>query len=165
MAKKLHPFDWMTIGQVAKRTGLAASAIRFYEEPGLVHPTRDRAGQRRFRRADLRRLSFVMAMQILGFSLARIREEMAKLPEARTPNARDWSNISKGLGAELDRRIALMVSLRESLEGCIGCGCLSMDKCALFNPEDRAAELGEGPRYLMGDSAADIGIGEDDAKP
>lgn len=158
MTKKIHPSDWMTIGQVSKRSGVAASAIRFYEEQGLVHPIRDQSGQRRFRRADLRRLSFIVITQNLGFQLSRIRQELDKLPDQGTPGAKDWARISRGLGDELDRRIEMMVRLRDQLEGCIGCGCLSMERCALFNPKDAASTLGTGARYLLGDTAADAGV-------
>ena len=157
MVKKISSADWMTIGQVSERTGLATSAIRYYEDERLIFPTRDRAGNRRFRRADIRRLSFIMIAQRLGFPLSRIRQELSALPDARTPSARDWERMSARFGAELDERIATLSALRDKLTGCIGCGCLSMKNCALFNPDDGAASLGAGPRYLMGDAAEDIG--------
>ncbi|MCB1336541.1 MAG: redox-sensitive transcriptional activator SoxR [Maritimibacter sp.] len=145
----------IAIGQLAARTGLAHSAIRYYEDEGLVHPERTAAGQRRFLRADIRRLSFVMIAQKLGFPLARIRALLDALPDRRTPNAKDWAKISTELRGELDRRIAELTALRDKLDGCIGCGCLSLDRCALYNPDDRAAAEGPGPRYLIADRAAD----------
>ena len=145
----------IAIGQLAARTGLAHSAIRYYEDEGLVHPERTAAGQRRFLRADIRRLSSVMIAQKLGFPLARIRALLDALPDRRTPNAKDWAKISTELRGELDRRIAELTALRDKLDGCIGCGCLSLDRCALYNPDDRAAAEGPGPRYLIADRAAD----------
>ena len=141
----------LSIGFVAERTGLAVSAIRFYEEQGLVHPHRNAGGQRAFERSDIRRLSFVLIAQTLGFSIAEIREALATLPENRTPTKADWTRISNRFGAVLDEKIAQMQALRTKLDGCIGCGCLSLDNCRLYNPEDRAASLGKGPRYVMGD--------------
>jgi len=141
----------LTIGQVARRTGLAVSAIRFYEERGLVAPLRDAGGQRRFRRSDIRRLSFVLIAQQLGFSLQEIIESLKGLPEGRTPTKRDWSRISQSFRKVLQERIDIMKRIQERLDGCIGCGCLSLAKCALYNPEDRANRFGAGPRYLLGD--------------
>jgi len=145
----------ISIGTLANRTGLAHSAIRHYEEEGLVHPERTAAGQRRFLRSDIRRLSFVMIAQKLGFPLARIRSLLHRLPHRRTPTARDWQQISTELRSELDERIAQLTALRDKLDGCIGCGCLSLDKCALYNPDDSARAKGAGPRYLMGDTPQD----------
>lgn len=139
----------LTIGQVAQRTGLATSAIRYYEDMHLVFPFRNDAGQRRFASADIRRLSFVMVSQSLGFSIADIRKAMASLPKDRAPTKADWSKISKRFGKELDQRIAKMQLLRERLDGCIGCGCLSLKNCALYNKGDAAAKSGSGPRHLM----------------
>jgi len=137
------------IGQVAARTGLARSAIRYYEDEGLVHPERTAAGQRRFLRSDIRRLSFVMIAQRLGFSLGRIRDLLHALPDKQTPNARDWARISSEIRGELDQRIAQLERLRDTLDGCIGCGCLSLEKCALHNPDDTAGEEGPGPRFVV----------------
>lgn len=142
----------LTIGFVAERTGLAVSAVRFYEEQGLIRPGRTASGQRSFERSDIRRLSFVRIAQGLGFSIAEIRAALASLPENRTPTKSDWERISNGFGRVLDARIAQMTALREKLDGCIGCGCLSLDRCKLYNPEDRAARLGQGPRFLLGDT-------------
>ncbi len=117
-----------------------------------MKPWRNDAGQRRFERADVRRLSFVMIAQGLGFSLSEIRAELSKLPENRTPTKADWTRISRTFQKDLDRRIAQMQALREKLDGCIGCGCLSLAKCRLYNEDDKAAKRGAGPRYLLGDS-------------
>lgn len=141
----------LSIGDVAERTGLAPSAIRYYEDMHLVFPDRSASGHRRYARADLRRLSFVMISQGLGFSIAEIRDALATLPEGRAPNKRDWGRISRRFGAGLDARIARMQSLRDRLDGCIGCGCLSLSTCTLYNARDRAARNGPGPRFLMGD--------------
>ena len=144
--------EGLTIGALSKRTGLAVSAIRYYEQQGLIRPWRNAGGQRRFERADLRRLSFVMIAQQFGFTLPQIKAELDRLPGGRTPNKADWARISEGFRAALDARIETLTKLRDNLDGCIGCGCLSLDVCALYNPVDRAAGLGQGPRYLMGDT-------------
>ncbi|WP_238364805.1 redox-sensitive transcriptional activator SoxR [Mesobacterium pallidum] len=148
--------DILSIGAVAERTGLAVSALRYYEEFGLITPMRAPNGQRRFRRADLRRLAFVQVAQGLGFGLPRIREVLADLPDGRPPNARDWKKISAMFRAELDQRIATLETLRDDLDGCIGCGCLSMERCALYNARDKAAKKGSGARYLMGDRSSEV---------
>ena len=155
MAGKRADKGMISIGQMADRTGLAVSAIRYYETEGLVHPIRTEGGQRQFYRADIRRLSFVRITQQLGFSIAEIRDQIGKLPEGRTPTKADWTRLARGFRRELDARIATMEALRDSLDGCIGCGCLSLKRCALYNPDDGARRRGSGPRYLMGDSAAD----------
>lgn len=141
----------LSIGALAERTGLAVSAIRYYEAEGLVHPWRNDGGQRRFERSDIRRLSFVMVAQKFGFSISRIREVMKGLPDNRTPTPADWAKISREFRVELDQRIAALETMRDKLDGCIGCGCLSLKACALYNDEDRAHDKGQGPRYLMGD--------------
>lgn len=141
----------LTIGALARRTGLSVSAIRFYEERGLVQPGRNAGGQRRFARSDIRRLSFVMIAQQLGYTIAEIGARLAELPEGRAPNLRDWEKMARGFRAELDARIALMQDFRDRLDGCIGCGCLSLERCALYNPDDEAGLKGAGPRYLMGE--------------
>jgi len=145
------PAGNLSIGQLAERTGLAVSAIRYYETQGLVHPERNAGGQRRYLRSDIRRLSFVQIAQQFGFTISQIREQFAALPDGRTPTKQDWTRISRGFRAELDQRIETLTKLRNNLDGCIGCGCLSLRKCALYNPQDRAAKNGVGPRYLMGD--------------
>ena len=142
----------LTIGDVAERTGLAVSAIRYYEEMGLVHPGRNAGGQRRFARADLRRLSFVMIAQEFGFTLPQIRAELDKLPKERAPSKKDWTRISVRFREELTAKIAAMEVLRERLDGCIGCGCLSLASCKLYNAEDKVRRTGPGPRYLMGET-------------
>ena len=141
----------ISIGQLADRTGLAVSAIRYYETQGLVSPERNTGGQRRFLRSDIRRLSFVQIAQKFGFSIARIREQFESLPDGRTPTKADWTKISHSFREELDQRIETLTNLRDKLDGCIGCGCLSLKSCALYNQQDRAGKLGSGPRYLMGD--------------
>jgi len=143
--------ELLSIGEVAERTGLTISAIRFYEGEGLVHPARNNGGQRRFKRADIRRLSFILIAQQMGFTLADIRDALATLPEGRAPTQRDWARISRGFREELQSRIDLLTRMRDRLDGCIGCGCLSLRNCTLYNPEDRAASRGAGPRYLLGD--------------
>jgi MerR family redox-sensitive transcriptional activator SoxR len=139
----------LTIGELAARTGLSVSAIRFWEEKGLVEALRTRGGQRRFMRSDIRRLSFALIAQQLGFSLEAIGRELAVLPQGRTPTAADWAKISRGFRRQLDERIAAMERMRDRLDKCIGCGCLSLRKCALYNPGDRLAAEGPGPRYLV----------------
>lgn len=144
--------DGLTIGALAKRTGLAVSAIRYYEAQGLIKPWRNAGGQRRFERGDLRRLSFVMIAQQFGFTLPQIKAQLDALPNSRTPNKSDWQKISLGFREALDARIETLTKLRDNLDGCIGCGCLSFDVCQMYNPTDRAAEKGPGPRYLLGDT-------------
>ncbi|MEM9477442.1 MAG: redox-sensitive transcriptional activator SoxR [Pseudomonadota bacterium] len=138
------------IGEVAQRTGLAVSAIRFYEEMGLVRPGRTAGGQRVFERADIRRLSFVMIAQRLGFSIADIRTALSSLPDERTPTKADWTRLSLRFRSALDTRIQGLTELRDRLDGCIGCGCLSLDLCQLHNFDDIAAANGTGPRYVLG---------------
>ncbi|ALE15917.1 Redox-sensitive transcriptional activator SoxR [Altererythrobacter epoxidivorans] len=141
--------DLLTIGDLARRTGLSVSAIRFYEEKGLVEPFRTSGNQRRYFRSDIRRLSFILIAQKLGLALTEIEEELRKLPQGRTPNARDWQAISGGIKRRIDSQIAALEKVREDLDGCIGCGCLSLKKCALYNAEDKWAERGAGPRVLL----------------
>ena len=148
--------EGLTIGALAKRTGLAVSAIRYYEGQGLISPWRNAGGQRRFGRADIRRLSFVMIAQQFGFTLPQIKAELDRLPGGRTPTKADWAKISAGFRTALDARIVTLTKLRDNLDGCIGCGCLSLESCALYNPQDRAAQMGPGPRYLMGDAPTDV---------
>ena len=144
--------EGLSIGDIAARTGLAVSAIRYYEAQGLIAPWRNAAGRRRFQRADIRRLSFVMIAQQFGFTLPQIRVELDRLPKHRAPTKADWSRISVTFRRGLDARITRLEKLRDTLDGCIGCGCLSLDACTLYNADDRAAQRGTGPRYLMGDS-------------
>ena len=139
----------LTIGDVARRTGLSVSAIRFYESRGLVKPDRTPGGQRQFERADIRRLSFILIAQRMGFSLEEIRAQLKQLPLERTPTKRDWEKISRGFRARLDARIGMLERLRDRLDGCIGCGCLSLEACKLYNPDDRAGRTGTGPRLVV----------------
>jgi MerR family redox-sensitive transcriptional activator SoxR len=141
----------MTIGDLAERTGLTVSAIRFYETKGLVTPARNAGGQRRYLRSDIRRLSFVQVSQQLGFSIDEIRSALATLPQGRTPTQKDWERISRDFRDQLDERIARLTRLRDYLSGCIGCGCLSMKKCVLVNPEDGLKKFGPGARAVLGD--------------
>ena len=144
----------LSIGQLAARTGLSVSAIRFYETSGLVAPVRNAGGQRRFARSDIRRLAFVQIAQRLGFPLAEIERELARLPRGRAPTRADWAQISHRFRAVLETRIETLTAMRDRLDGCIGCGCLSLESCALYNPKDRAARLGTGPRYVLGPDGA-----------
>jgi MerR family redox-sensitive transcriptional activator SoxR len=146
----------LTIGDLARRTGLSVSAIRFYESRGLVSAVRTSGNQRRFLRSDIRRLSFALIAQRLGLTLGEIQAELATLPQGRAPTQADWAAISTRVRAALEERIAMLERTRDLLDGCIGCGCLSLEKCALFNPADRAAQAGAGPRFLLGDRASDF---------
>lgn len=140
-----------SIGKVAERTGIAVSAIRFYEEKRLVSSGRNAGGQRVFAAADIRRISFIIIAQKLGFSLSEIKVELSKLPEGRTPTKRDWDRIGRTFSQDIDARIEALTALKNKLSGCIGCGCLSLQVCALYNKDDTANTKGAGPRYLMGD--------------
>ncbi len=146
---KLKKSDFLSIGELSRRTGLAVSAIRFYEEKGLVQSMRTGGNQRRFLRSDIRRLSFIIIAQRLGLALAEIEEQLALLPQGRTPNARDWRKISRAIRSQIDAKIALLERTRDRLDGCIGCGCLSLKNCALYNPDDEAAAAGPGPRRVL----------------
>lgn len=141
--------DLISIGILAKRTGLAVSAIRYYEERGLVVSVRTGGNQRRFLRSDIRRLSFILIAQKLGLGLADIEHELATLPDGRSPTLLEWQRVSRSLRKEIDSRIQLLTRTRNTLDGCIGCGCLSLDRCALMNKEDRAGAGGTGPRYVL----------------
>jgi MerR family redox-sensitive transcriptional activator SoxR len=148
-AMALQPL--LSIGELARRTGLSVSAIRFYEARGLVKAVRTAGNQRRFARADLRRLSFALIAQKLGLTLGEVAAELSTLPLGRAPTRADWQAISNRIRAVLQQRIAMLERTRDRLDGCIGCGCLSLDRCALYNPGDRAAQAGPGPRFLLGD--------------
>jgi len=139
----------LSIGDVAARTGLSVSAIRFYESRGLVKPDRRPSGQREFARADIRRLSFILIAQQMGLTIEEIGEVLADLPDKRTPTKADWTRISQRFRKRLDDHIAMVERLRNRLDGCIGCGCLSLKTCQLYNPEDRARAAGTGPRFVM----------------
>jgi len=140
--------DELTIGEVAARSGVAPSALRFYERRGLISATRTDGNQRRYDRAVLRRLAFVQAGRAAGISLERIGAALETLPRNRTPGRRDWERLSNRWRDDLDARIAVLGALRERLTTCIGCGCLSIDRCELLNPDDEAAAQGPGAHYL-----------------
>jgi MerR family redox-sensitive transcriptional activator SoxR len=140
----------ITIGDVARRSGVAASALRFYEERGLIASERRGSGHRRYPRSVLRRIAFIVFAQKIGLTLEEIGTELARLPADRAPTRADWSRLSRGWSARIDQRIAELERLRAGLTECIGCGCLSLDRCQFANPGDRAARNGPGPRYWMG---------------
>ena len=144
----------LTIGEVAARAGVATSKLRFYEREGLLTSERSSGGQRRYHRDVLRRIAFVRAAQHVGLSLQEIRASLASLPDNRTPTAHDWERLSRSWRPVVDARIAELERLRDRLDSCIGCGCLSLGTCALSNPGDAAAELGPGARWLLGDIAS-----------
>jgi len=146
----------LSIGEVAERTGVSSSALRFYESRGLIASLRSDGGQRRYHRDVLRRVAFIRVAQHVGLSLEEIGQALSLLPDRRTPRASDWERISTTWRDRLDERIILLQALRGQLSSCIGCGCLSLKKCALYNPSDGAAQLGAGPRYLLGDSSTDV---------
>ena len=141
--------DLLPIGELARRTGLAVSAIRFYEDKGLIAAFRTMGNQRRFFRSDIRRLSFILIAQKLGLGLAEIEIELAKLPQGRTPTPSDWQRISRSMRSAIDEKIALLTLTRRKLDECIGCGCLSLQKCQLYNRDDRAGTRGSGPRFVL----------------
>lgn len=147
----MHASDILSIGDLARRTGLSVSAIRFYEGRGLIEPHRSAGNQRRFLRSDIRRLSFIRIAQQLGLPLEAIATELAKLPHGRAPNAHDWRRIATAMRGLIDIRLAELTRTRNRLDGCIGCGCLSLSKCQLYNPQDRVAAYGPGPRLVIGD--------------
>jgi MerR family transcriptional regulator, redox-sensitive transcriptional activator SoxR len=142
----------LTIGEVAGRSGVAASALRYYEERGMIKGERTAAGHRRYRRSVVRRVAFIVFAQRVGLTLEEIGDELAKLPNDRTPTRCDWAKLSGPWQERIDARIAELERLRAGLAECIGCGCLSLDRCRLANPDDRAGRRGPGPRYWMGDS-------------
>ena len=148
----------LTIGQLSTRGGIAASALRFYEAQGLLQSTRVDHNQRRYDRDALRRVAFIRAAQRVGLSLEEIKQALDILPEGRTPTAADWEALSGGWKARLEERIRLLERLRDDLGSCIGCGCLSLETCALYNPEDVAYGLGHGAQYLKGRTPADAGV-------
>lgn len=145
----MHKNDSLTIGDLAARTGISVTAIRFYETKGLIEPHRTSGNQRRFLRSDIRRLSFILIAQQLGLSIGEIGEQLASLPHGRTPNQADWTRISKAMRGVIDARIARLERTRDRLDGCIGCGCLSLKKCALYNPQDRVGGAGPGPQLIL----------------
>lgn len=143
--------ETLSIGAVSDRTGVRPSALRFYEAEGLISSTRNAGGQRQFHRDVLRRVSFIRVAQRVGLSLDEIREALSSLPDERTPTKEDWSRLSQAWRPRLDEQIALLERLRDRLDGCIGCGCLSLQACRLLNRDDRAASYGAGPRWVLGD--------------
>jgi MerR family transcriptional regulator, redox-sensitive transcriptional activator SoxR len=143
--------ELLTIGEVSRRSGVASSALRFYEERGLINSERAGSGHRRYPRPVLRRIAFIVFAQRVGLTLGEIGDELAKLPPDRAPTRRDWSRLSSRWSSRIDQRIAELERLKAGLTECIGCGCLSLDRCKLANPEDRAARHGPGPRYWIGD--------------
>ena len=143
--------ELLTIGEVSRRSGVASSALRYYEQLGLITSERAGSGHRRYARPVLRRIAFIVFAQRIGLTLEEIGEELAKLPPDRAPNRRDWSRLSSGWSARIDGRIAELERLKLGLTECIGCGCLSLDRCRLANPGDRAGARGPGPRYWLGD--------------
>lgn len=146
--------DLLTIGEISRRSGVASSALRFYEERGLISSERAGSGHRRYPRAVLRRIAFIVFAQRVGLTLEEIGIELRKLPENRAPGRRDWSRLSRRWSSRIDERIAELERLKVGLTECIGCGCLSLDRCQLSNPGDRASRAGPGPRYWLGDRPA-----------
>ena len=143
--------EWLTIGEVAARTGVATSALRYYEREGLMAADRTAGGQRRYHREVLRRVAFIRIAQRVGLTLEEIRDALASLPQERTPTRADWERLSRDWRPRLDQQIRMLQRLRDDLSSCIGCGCLSLRACSLYNREDHAAQLGPGPRYILGD--------------
>lgn len=142
--------EMITVGELASRSGMATSALRFYEREGLIRAERTGGNQRRFPRSELRRVAFIRAAQRLGLTLDEIREALNTLPGSRTPTRDDWERLSRAWRQRLDERIAELERLRDKLTQCIGCGCLSLRRCQIYNPGDKAAEGGPGARYLLG---------------
>ncbi|MET0728166.1 MAG: redox-sensitive transcriptional activator SoxR [Acidimicrobiales bacterium] len=139
----------LPIGAVSERTGVAPSALRYYESEGLIHATRSDGGQRRYARETIRRVSFIRVAQQVGLTLDEIRAALHSLPDKRTPTERDWQRLAASWRPRLDEQIALLERLRDRLDGCIGCGCLSLRTCRLANPGDQAGQQGPGPRYVL----------------
>lgn len=148
----MRHMERLSIGELAARSGVATSALRFYESRGLIESERTDGNQRRYPRATLRRVALIRAGQEVGLTLAELSEALQHLPHDKTPTKSDWERLSRAWRKRLDSQIAELVGLRDELSDCIGCGCLSLKSCAIFNPGDRASELGTGPRYLLGDS-------------
>lgn len=152
----MAPSDLITISEVSARSGVAASALRYYESLGLIAATRTSGNQRRYRRGVLRRVAVIRVAQGMGVPLAAIGDAFASLPERRDPTPADWERMSRRWRNDLDARIATLSRLRDQLSSCIGCGCLSLERCALYNPGDAARTRGDGPRYLLGDDPASV---------
>lgn len=151
--------EWLTIGELANRSGVATSALRFYETKGLIESERTDGNQRRYPRATLRRVALIRAGQEVGLSLAELAGALERLPHSKTPTKGDWERLSRSWRTRLDTQIAELTALRDELTDCIGCGCLSLKSCSIFNPEDAASDLGTGPRYLLGDSRDSVAAG------
>jgi len=143
--------EWLTIGELSVRSGVATSALRFYETKSLIESERTDGNQRRYTRATLRRVALIRAGQEVGLSLAELATALERLPHDKTPTKADWRRLSRRWQNRLDAQIEELMALRDELTDCIGCGCLSLKSCALFNPGDAASGLGTGPRYLLGD--------------
>ena len=151
--------DTLAIGSLARRAGVPASTLRFYEDQGLIRGSRSAGNQRRYPKETLRRVAFIRIAQSVGLSLDEIRQALATLPEQRTPTVADWARLSRAWQPLIQARIDAMTRLRDQLDACIGCGCLSLKACKLYNPQDAAARLGAGPRYLLGHRPADLDPG------
>ena len=143
--------EGLTIGEVSRRSGVATSALRFYESRGLIDSERTEGNQRRYRRSVLRRVAVIKAAQSVGLTLGEVKAQLSVLPVTKAPSSADWERLSSAWRSDLDAKIEELEHLRDDLTSCIGCGCLSLDSCSLLNPQDAAAELGSGPRYLIGD--------------
>ena len=152
----------LTIGDVASRSGCATSALRFYEDRELITSERNDSGHRRYRPDVIRRVSFIRTAQRVGLTLEEIGAALASLPAGRTPTAKDWARLARDWRPGLDERITVLTRLRDQLDSCIGCGCLSLESCGIWNPDDTAATLGDGPRYLISDERP-MGAGRDDS--
>lgn len=150
------PQPWITITELARRSGAAASALRYYEARGFIVSTRTAGGQRQYPRDVLRRVAFIRAAQTVGLSLEQVKAALDTLPGQRTPTKADWQRLSSAWQPLLEQRIAALVALRDQLSSCIGCGCLSLRSCALYNPGDAAQRRGAGARFLMGDRSAEV---------
>lgn len=146
----------VSIGELATRTGTNVSRIRFYSDQGLIPVARSNSGHRVFARAVIRRVSFILIAQNLGYSLKQVHQALDSLPDKRTPTKADWSRLSNKFSQEIEQRIEGLRALQSKLDGCIGCGCLSLQSCRLYNPDDSAAKFGAGPRYLLGDRHSPI---------
>jgi MerR family redox-sensitive transcriptional activator SoxR len=145
---RMETTDLLTIGEVAHRSGFPPSALRYYEREGLLRTTRTSGGQRRYERAVLRRLAFIRAARTIGVGLDEVRQGLDQLPDGRTPTKSDWSRLSRSWRGRLDEQIQALVALRDGLDSCIGCGCLSLQRCRLYNPGDQVSEFGPGARLL-----------------
>ncbi len=146
--QRLKSFQLVSIGELAERSGFAVSKIRYYESEGLINAVRTKGGTRFFRRAENRRLGFIAIAQKFGYNLSEIKELMSKLPDDRAPNKFEWQKISKVFKEDIDQEIRRLGAIRHKLDGCIGCGCLSLEDCPLFNPDDEAAESGKGAQFI-----------------